>query len=777
MEQLVTCSGMNCSLCTLLETTSALFSWLIGTASAVSILFLVIGGFLYLNSFGNEEKITKAKKTLKSSLIGLVISLVSFLVIGVVFQILGANNEKNWWNWECEIDESNAPIENSISKLPPQKIFSESTDSIEDSSPIIKEMAGLNEIVSEGKKIGIFDLSKVNADNLKQDILNIFSGDSFRLLAVDKNLSDEDIADYTLMENGYADSLNSTEKKALVEKVEKIADFRKDDGDVTIIKDDVDSTLWWSDPQINSKIKGIIDSLEEKDDVKIVAYKDSRTQGTLDRCIDSEGDFREFNNECEAKKSTCGNENLNCSNIKNTTMGCACPEGTCSLNGKCVKKNIFEEAKNFETIIGNNEQNETIEEKDDDGDGILNELDNCSNTPGGETVNSDRSTYYYGCSCSQIDLIFRACAENRCEGENWVDYPSSGRDTCSNGVVSKHSCSPFLSSNYDDRCVASKNFNNNQNQIPDEKVKPPSDSPSNGSGSTGNTGNTGNTGGSNNKGSGGDSSDKGNSGDSGNNGSKGDSSNTPLPPDKGPGNFNPSPSFKELAECIGFKDGKVPYNGVIVLLLNKDDPTNAQHPNSNASRLFYLSREGQVIGNAGDPNGGGLKAGPWTKGSGGTAWSPGWNVIPNAQDVHVNGSPDPYSFKAGAGHRVGPQGESLDSSGRITSVPPNSKDKNGNPIGIPDMSGCNMHSGNNRNHSKGCMTMGSNERKGFTQKVKSMATKSGGKVLMARLIADNTDPNSQKINSDYCGKMDPEKAIQRFKEKSQYKNWNPNEGY
>jgi len=60
---------------------------------------------------------------------------------------------------------------------------------------------------------------------------------------------------------------------------------------------------------------------------------------------------------------------------------------------------------------------------DDDGDGILNDLDLCSATPSGEPVNTN------GCSCTQITIPFRDCPADQCEGENLVDYPDDGYDT------------------------------------------------------------------------------------------------------------------------------------------------------------------------------------------------------------------------------------------------------------------------------------------------------------------------------------------------------------
>lgn len=219
----------------------------------------------------------------------------------------------------------------------------------------------------------------------------------------------------------------------------------------------------------------------------------------------------------------------------------------------------------------------------------------------------------------------------------------------------------------------------------------------------------------------------------------------------------------------------IPYNGVIVNLLSKDDPTNMGHRSQNINRMVYLSPDGNIRGNNGDINSGGLKVGTWDKGSGGNAWmsytkqggqtvyGPEWIAF-NAQTTHTNskGETDPWSFRSGSGLRAGPKGEGLRSDGRL--------DPNGKPEG---MSGCNIHSGYNKSASVGCETCGGNERKNLFSYIKKMAAKDGGKILMASIPVENTDQNSQTIKSEYCGQMDPDKAIQSFSNTSQFKGWNP----
>ena len=46
---------------------------LVGLAGAVSTLFIMVGGFLYITSSGRPDKLERAKRVLKNALIGLIL--------------------------------------------------------------------------------------------------------------------------------------------------------------------------------------------------------------------------------------------------------------------------------------------------------------------------------------------------------------------------------------------------------------------------------------------------------------------------------------------------------------------------------------------------------------------------------------------------------------------------------------------------------------------------------------------------------------------------------
>lgn len=57
-----------------------------GLIAAISFLMIVVGGFRYVISIGDPQKITTARKTITYSLVGLVISLSA---IGIVSFVIG----------------------------------------------------------------------------------------------------------------------------------------------------------------------------------------------------------------------------------------------------------------------------------------------------------------------------------------------------------------------------------------------------------------------------------------------------------------------------------------------------------------------------------------------------------------------------------------------------------------------------------------------------------------------------------------------------------------
>jgi hypothetical protein len=83
-------SGLNCtaggSINGLIRT---IINWLLGIAFGIAVLFLIIGGFWYITSAGNEETAEKGKNTAINAIIGIVIIILSYVIVNVVSNLVG----------------------------------------------------------------------------------------------------------------------------------------------------------------------------------------------------------------------------------------------------------------------------------------------------------------------------------------------------------------------------------------------------------------------------------------------------------------------------------------------------------------------------------------------------------------------------------------------------------------------------------------------------------------------------------------------------------------
>ncbi len=86
-------TGLNCtagnSINSLIRT---VINWMLGIAFGVAVLFLIIGGFWYITSAGNEETAEKGKGTAINAIIGIVIIILSYVIINVVSNLVSNTN-------------------------------------------------------------------------------------------------------------------------------------------------------------------------------------------------------------------------------------------------------------------------------------------------------------------------------------------------------------------------------------------------------------------------------------------------------------------------------------------------------------------------------------------------------------------------------------------------------------------------------------------------------------------------------------------------------------
>ncbi len=60
---------------------------LTGVAGAIAFIFIIIGGYQYMTSLGNEEQANKAKQTLLYAFLGLIIILGAYMIIRFIMML------------------------------------------------------------------------------------------------------------------------------------------------------------------------------------------------------------------------------------------------------------------------------------------------------------------------------------------------------------------------------------------------------------------------------------------------------------------------------------------------------------------------------------------------------------------------------------------------------------------------------------------------------------------------------------------------------------------
>ena len=63
----------------------------LAVAGLIAVLFLIIGGFRYITSAGNEETAEQAKKIITNAIIGIVVIILSFVIVRVISNALISN--------------------------------------------------------------------------------------------------------------------------------------------------------------------------------------------------------------------------------------------------------------------------------------------------------------------------------------------------------------------------------------------------------------------------------------------------------------------------------------------------------------------------------------------------------------------------------------------------------------------------------------------------------------------------------------------------------------
>ena len=70
--------------------------WILGISGSLALLAFIYGGVMFLVSGGNNERVARAKQIIIGAVIGLIIVLTSFIIIGFIFTAFKIPGAKNW---------------------------------------------------------------------------------------------------------------------------------------------------------------------------------------------------------------------------------------------------------------------------------------------------------------------------------------------------------------------------------------------------------------------------------------------------------------------------------------------------------------------------------------------------------------------------------------------------------------------------------------------------------------------------------------------------------
>ena len=74
------------------ETIQIIINVALGVIGMVAVIMIIMGGFQYTSSQGDEKKVTKAKNTIMYGVIGLIIALLAFAIVNFVLgSVFGGN--------------------------------------------------------------------------------------------------------------------------------------------------------------------------------------------------------------------------------------------------------------------------------------------------------------------------------------------------------------------------------------------------------------------------------------------------------------------------------------------------------------------------------------------------------------------------------------------------------------------------------------------------------------------------------------------------------------
>ncbi len=102
VKQIVSCSGMDCGICSLVETISNLYNSFVAVSFVVAVFGLVVAGAYLMLATGRERIIAKAKLAVKSVILGFSFVLLGWLIVHSAIVATGGKNVGSWFSFECK---------------------------------------------------------------------------------------------------------------------------------------------------------------------------------------------------------------------------------------------------------------------------------------------------------------------------------------------------------------------------------------------------------------------------------------------------------------------------------------------------------------------------------------------------------------------------------------------------------------------------------------------------------------------------------------------------
>ena len=101
-SRLIPCSGLDCNLCDLLELAKNVINWLVSISSVLAVGFIIWGSIVIMTAGASPERANEGKKIITTAVIGLVIVLASWLILGTIIQIVtGSPSALPWKEIKC----------------------------------------------------------------------------------------------------------------------------------------------------------------------------------------------------------------------------------------------------------------------------------------------------------------------------------------------------------------------------------------------------------------------------------------------------------------------------------------------------------------------------------------------------------------------------------------------------------------------------------------------------------------------------------------------------